>query len=206
METVRRLPAALLGTVLWLCPLAATAAMYVYELPDGSRMVTDHRLQNPMYRLVRTGATAEGLGSLVAARHPQFFRADPSTYDDLIARVAEEHQVDFALVKAVMHVESAFNPFARSHKGALGLMQLMPDTARQYGVDDVHDPVQNVIAGVKHLRYLLDAFKHRQSLALAAYNAGERAVLRHRGIPPYRETQEYVQKVLQLKRQYSRRS
>lgn len=197
---------ALLGLFLWVWPIAAQSAMYVYELSDGSRMVTDHRLDNPRYRLVRTGATANGLGSLVAAGHPQFFRADPAAYDDLIARVAEEHRVDFALVKAVMHVESAFNPFARSHKGALGLMQLMPDTARQYGIDDIHDPMQNVVAGVKHLRYLLDTFKHRQALALAAYNAGERAVLRHRGIPPYRETQEYVRKVLQFKREYSRKS
>lgn len=206
MYTAPRTHVAILGLLLWVCPIAAQSAMYVYELPDGSRMVTDHRLDNPRYRLVRTGATAGGLGSLVAAKHPQFFRADPSAYDSLIARVAQEHRVDFALVKAVMHVESAFNPFARSHKGALGLMQLMPDTARQYGIEDIHDPVQNVVAGVKHLRYLLDTFKHRQTLALAAYNAGEGAVLRHRGIPPYRETREYVKKVLQFKREYSRKS
>jgi soluble lytic murein transglycosylase-like protein len=206
MHTAQRLRVALLAVLLGVWPLASSAAMYVYELPDGSRMVTDHRLDNPHYRLVRTGETASGLGSLVAANHPQFFRADPSAYDRLIARVAAEHRVDFALVKAVMHVESAFNPFARSDKGALGLMQVMPGTARQYGIDDLDDPVQNVLAGVKHLRYLLDTFKHRQALALAAYNAGERAVLRHRGIPPYRETQNYVKKVLRYKREYSRKS
>jgi soluble lytic murein transglycosylase-like protein len=206
MHTAQRLRVALLAVLLGAWPLTSSAAMYVYELPDGSRMVTDHRLDNPHYRLVRTGETASGLGSLVAANHPQFFRADPSAYDRLIARVAAEHRVDFALVKAVMHVESAFNPFARSDKGALGLMQVMPGTARQYGIDDLHDPVQNVLAGVKHLRYLLDTFKHRQALALAAYNAGERAVLRHRGIPPYRETQDYVKKVLRYKREYSRKS
>jgi len=205
MDTTRRLSLALV-IFLGIWPLTARPAMYVYELPDGSRMVTDHRLDNPHYRLVRTGATAKGLGSLVAANHPQFFRADPSAYDRLIARVAAEHRVDFALVKAVMHVESAFNPFARSEKGALGLMQLMPATARQYGIEDVQDPLQNIVAGVKHLRYLLDTFKHRQTLALAAYNAGEGAVLRHRGIPPYRETQEYVKKVLRYKREYSRKS
>lgn len=185
---------------------AAAAAIYVYQLPDGSRMVTDHPLNSRHYRLVRIGQTAKGIGQLAVANNAQFFRADPSAYDRLIARVAAAHNVDFALVKAVMHVESAFNPYAKSHKGALGLMQVLPETAQRYGIADVYDPNQNVLAGVQHLRYLLQRFKNKRTLALAAYNAGENAVRRHRGVPPYRETQDYVKKVMRYEREYSRKS
>lgn len=182
----------------------ANAALYVYELPDGSRVVTDHALNNRHYRLVRVGESVKDVGRLAAHQDPQLFRADPSAFDALIERVADEHKVDFALVKAVMHAESAFNPYAKSRKGALGLMQVMPATARRYGIDDIYDPVQNVIAGVKHLRYLLRMFNDKHKLALAAYNAGENAVRRHRGIPPYPETQAYVRKVMQYRKHYSR--
>lgn len=192
--------------IVWLWSGAAQAALYVYQLPDGSRIVTDHALNNRQYRLVRMGETPKDIGRLAAHQDPQLFRADPSAYDRLIQRVAAEHKVDFALVKAVMHVESAFNPYAKSDKGALGLMQLLPETARRYGIDDVYDPTQNVVAGVKHLKYLLETFHNKQKLALAAYNAGENAVLRHRGVPPYPETQAYVRKVMQYHRQYSRPS
>lgn len=184
----------------------AQAALYVYELPDGSRVVTDHALNGRHYRLIRMGETARNIGKLAAHQDPQLFRADPSTYDRLIRRVANQYDVDFALVKAVMHVESGFNPYAKSDKGALGLMQLLPTTAQRYGIDDVYDPVSNVIAGVRHLKYLLTTFNHKQKLALAAYNAGENAVYRYRGIPPYPETQAYVRKVLQYCKQYSRMS
>ncbi|OGI67725.1 MAG: hypothetical protein A2W18_15300 [Candidatus Muproteobacteria bacterium RBG_16_60_9] len=184
----------------------AQAALFVYELPDGSRVVTDHALNGRHYRLIRVGETARNIGKLAAHQDPQLFRADPTTYDRLIRRVAGEHEVDFALVKAVMHVESGFNPYAKSHKGALGLMQLMPTTAQRYGIDDAYDPVNNVVAGVKHLKYLLTMFNHKHKLVLAAYNAGENAVSRYRGIPPYPETQAYVRKVMQYQKQYSRTS
>lgn len=186
--------------------LSANAALYVYQLPDGSRIVTDHALNNRNYRLIRVAEGVRDVGRLAAHQDPQLFRTDPSAYDALIRRVAAEHDVDFALVKAVMHVESSFNPYAKSHKGALGLMQLMPQTAERYGIRDILDPTQNVVAGVRHLRYLLQTFNHKHKLALAAYNAGENAVLRHRGIPPYPETQAYVRKVLQYRREYSRAS
>jgi soluble lytic murein transglycosylase-like protein len=125
----------------------AQAALYVYELPDGSRVVTDHALNGRNYRLIRVGETARNIGKLAAHQDPQLFRADPSTYDRLIRRVANQYDVDFALVKAVMHVESGFNPYAKSNKGALGLMQLLPTTAQRYGIDDVYDPVSNVMPG-----------------------------------------------------------
>lgn len=120
----------------------------------------------------------------------------PAHVEALIAKAAAEHAVDPNLVRAVIKVESAYRPKARSHKGAMGLMQLMPATAREYGVRDAYDPAQNINAGVKHLRSLLDRFEVR--LAVAAYNAGAGAVQRHGGIPPYRETREYVRKVLSL--------
>lgn len=181
---------------------SVAAEVYVYEAPDGSRLITDHPLSSKGYRLVRSGDTAKGMGRLVSANHTQYSRTDPSSYDRLIRRVADEHRVDFALIKAVMHVESAFNPYAKSSKGALGLMQLLPATALRYGISDIYDPAENVQAGVRHLSYLLKMFKHEYSLVLAAYNAGEHAVLRYRGIPPYRETQDYVKRVLQYKQKY----
>lgn len=117
----------------------------------------------------------------------------------LIDRLAAHHGVDSQLAHAVVSVESNYDSRAVSPKGAMGLMQLMPATARQYAVDDPFDPAQNLGAGLRHLRVLLDRFgKGKESLALAAYNAGEGAVSRYRGIPPYRETQDYVRRILTL--------
>ncbi len=120
----------------------------------------------------------------------------PAHVDALIAKAAARHAVDANLVRAVIKVESAYKSRARSHKGAMGLMQLMPATAREYGVRNAYDPAENINAGVKHLKSLLDRFDVR--LAVAAYNAGAGAVQRHGGIPPYRETRAYVDKVLSL--------
>lgn len=119
-------------------------------------------------------------------------------FADLIAPLAEAHRVDARLVHAVVAVESAYRPDAVSPKGAMGLMQLMPATARQYAVRDPYDPRANLDAGIRHLRLLLD--RYDLPLALAAYNAGEGAVARHGGIPPFRETRAYVERVLQLAR------
>jgi len=198
----RALGVALVLVVTMAPVLAQGTRLYVYELPDGSRVVTDHAVNNKQYRLVRTGESANKLGQLAAARTPEFFRTDPDAYDALIRRKAREHQVDFALVKAIVHVESSFNPYAVSHRGARGLMQLLPATAKRHGIHDVYDPAQNIEAGIRHLKYLGTLFNNKNHLVLAAYNAGENAVLRHNGIPPYTETQMYVRKVLQMKRQY----
>jgi len=117
----------------------------------------------------------------------------------LIDRLAAHHGVNPKLAHALVQVESNYEPRAISPKGAMGLMQLMPATARQYAVEDPFDPVQNLGAGLQHLRGLLDRFgKGRESLALAAYNAGEGAVSRYGGIPPFRETQNYVRRILSL--------
>ncbi len=120
----------------------------------------------------------------------------PVPYGAIIDEAANRVGVDPRLVRAVIQVESAYQPSARSRKGAMGLMQLMPETARRFAVADPYDPGANVDAGVRHLKTLLDRFE--LSLALAAYNAGEGAVERFRGIPPYAETQSYVRQVLQI--------
>ena len=113
-----------------------------------------------------------------------------------IREIASRYAVDASLVEAVIRVESAGNPWAVSRKGAQGLMQLMPQTAYALGVRDAFDPRQNIEGGVRHLRYLIDRYPGDLSLALAAYNAGERAVDQYRGVPPYAETQQFVQKIL----------
>jgi len=122
--------------------------------------------------------------------------AAPSRFDDLIGAAASEHGLDPKFLKSVMLFESGFNPKAVSRKGARGLMQLMPQTAKQHGVRNIHDPQQNVQAGAKHLAYLLDLYGGDLVKTLAAYNAGEAAVERYGGVPPYEETQDYVRNIL----------
>ena len=133
-----------------------------------------------------------------AARNPS--SADhTSAYDDLIVAHARANNVRSDLIRAVVIVESGFNPYARSPKGALGLMQLMPATARQFNVSNPFDPEQNIRAGSSYLRQLLDRYDGNEELALAAYNAGPGAVDKYgQTIPPYRETQHYVNKVSEI--------
>jgi soluble lytic murein transglycosylase len=121
-----------------------------------------------------------------------------SSYDDLILSASGRYSIDADLIRAVIKTESDFNSTARSNKGAMGLMQLMPDTAREYAVADPYDPRANIEAGTRHLRALLDRFPVRE--ALAAYNAGPTAVERFGGVPPYAETRTYVARVLRLAR------
>jgi hypothetical protein len=132
----------------------------------------------------------------LVATVPGNLSIDQRAYDPIIERVSAEQGVDATLVRAVIQVESAYQERARSPKGAMGLMQLMPETARQYAVKDPYDPAANIEAGIKHLKMLLSRFPI--ALALAAYNAGEAAVERFRGIPPYAETRDYVRRVLDL--------
>ena len=124
--------------------------------------------------------------------------ANRKQYAPLVASVAKEQGVDPALLHAVITVESGYNPRARSTKGAAGLMQLMPETARRYQVTDIWDPRQNVSGGARYLRDLLARFNNNMGLALAAYNAGENAVIDYGNrIPPYAETRSYVPRVMQ---------
>jgi soluble lytic murein transglycosylase-like protein len=119
-----------------------------------------------------------------------------NVYDDLIVEHANMNGLRTDLVRAVVQVESGFNQYARSPKGAMGLMQLMPSTMRQFGVLNAFNPVENIRAGCAYLRQLLDRYQHNEELALAAYNAGPAAVDRHgQSVPPYRETKDYVLRV-----------
>ena len=119
-------------------------------------------------------------------------------YRSTVQEISRRYGVDMDLVNAVIRVESNFRPEAVSPKGCLGLMQLHPDTARRFGVRDVFDPVQNIEGGVRYLEFLLDYFQGDLELALAGYNAGENAVVRYGGVPPYPETIDYVNKVRRL--------
>ena len=173
------------------------AKFFVYQLPDGSRVISDRPIHKTTHKLVNSSRKIEGTGQLVSKRYKKRpKRLDK--YNGLIVEVAQRHSVEVALVKAVIHTESYFNHKAKSHAGASGLMQLMPATAKLYGVGarDLHDPTSNLEAGVKHLRYLLKKYPRNLKYALAAYNAGERAVYYYSGIPPYKETRNYVRKVL----------
>lgn len=188
-------------------PASAGLLLYVYQLPDGTRLVSNYRLNDKRYKLVHVGEKFSGMGLPGVNRRAESFRARTTAYDNLIRRAAREHGMDFSLVKAIVHVESAFNPYARSHKGAYGLMQVLPETAQRYGVErsELYEPRKNIEAGVRYLKFLTTRFRDVRH-AIAAYNAGENAVSTYGGIPPYAETANYVTKVLRQQRYYAAHS
>jgi soluble lytic murein transglycosylase-like protein len=152
------------------------------------------------------GASPSPLGKPVTVVYelaPSKFHRIKSQYDSMILKVARNYGIDPALVKAIVHAESAFNSDAISHRGAMGLMQLMPETASRFKVSDPMMPQENVQAGVQYLRHLLEIFDWDLRLALAAYNAGPNAVRQFDRVPPYRETQGYVRKVIGLHELYA---
>jgi soluble lytic murein transglycosylase-like protein len=180
-------PLALAAGLAWAAPAAAQT--YQFVAPDGTTHYTNAPTDPRYRRLGFVSGTREG-----------WLRLPPSAggrYHEEIREAAARYGVPEDLVSAVIRVESAFNPRAVSRAGARGLMQLMPGTASMLGVEDSFDPRANIDGGVRHLRGLIDRFG-TLPLALAAYNAGERAVLSHRGIPPYPETQDYVGRVLRF--------
>lgn len=174
--------------------------LIIVSLRSGGEMSFDRALiakiapDEVPYTQDATAETKEAAVPVAAARG----LARTTAFDPIIESAATKHAVDARIVKAVIQVESAFQPRARSPKGAMGLMQLMPQTARQYKARNPYDPASNIDAGTKYLKQLLDEFD--LPLALAAYNAGEGAVRRFGGIPPYAETQAYVTKILGLLR------
>ncbi len=188
---------------------SARADLYAYTDSNGILNITNMPSPDPRYKLLRkeangrTWGNALGVIKKTGTRHP--YRKSVGL-DNIVRQAAQANKVDAALVHAVIHAESGFNPHAVSPKGASGLMQLMPATARRYGVQDIFDPQQNVGAGVRYLKDLLKMFDNNPNLALAAYNAGENSVIRFGGIPPYPETTQYVSKVLTLHTRYRKSS
>ena len=180
------------------------ASIYVYVNKQGNKLITDHvRTDLAGYSLLRKYRVDDHSSTVIRpAGKGRVIKTRPSDYDRLIVNKAQELGLEPALLKAMIHIESAFNPNALSPKGASGLMQLMPETAKRYGVFDRTDPVESLDGGGRYMRDLLFLFGHDIELALAAYNAGENAVKRYNGIPPYRETENYVKKVIALRDQY----
>jgi hypothetical protein len=189
---VRLAPVAALVLALVL-PSAALGETYRLEAADGTVHFTNTPT-DPQYR--RLGLAPPP--PVTEARWLRLPRVDLVPYLAEIRDAAARYGVPEQLIAAVIRVESAFNPRAVSPKGARGLMQLMPATASLLGVRDSFNPQENIDGGVRHLRGLIERFGNDLQLALAAYNAGEQAVLNHGGIPPYRETQDYVARILRL--------
>ncbi len=146
----------------------------------------------------------DDVGGTEKEQAPIINSKDPTAFDPLIQEFSKKYNVDFALVKAMIRVESGFNPLAVSRKGAKGLMQLMPETAQRMNVVNVFNPRENIEGGVRYFKYLLSLFNHDLRLSLAAYNAGENIVSELRSIPPYRETIDYVRKVLNHYQSYNK--
>lgn len=181
--------------MLALCPVPrAEAQIYSWTDASGNRVLSDRprpgggevtTFDVPGVREIRTTAPSAAPGP----------NTGNDRFDDIIAEHAQAQGISPALVRAVIQLESGFNPTAVSRKGALGLMQLMPATARELGVENPFHPAQNIRGGVAYLRRLLDLYDQDVTLALAAYNAGPGAVARYGDVPPYRETQEYVRRI-----------
>ncbi|MBB1631369.1 lytic transglycosylase domain-containing protein [Cupriavidus sp. UME77] len=178
------------------CPRVAQAQIFGAVGADGSIMLTD-RPGNPALHLVVTSSEPAARGARKDNAAAASATMDSAQYSEIIAEASRDARVPPELITAVIVVESGYNPNAVSKKGARGLMQLMPETARRFSAGDILNPRDNVLAGAKYLRFLLDLFRDDVELALAAYNAGENAVIRagyH--IPAYAETQSYVPMVM----------
>lgn len=182
-------------------PRTAGADMYQCEAPDGSIHFTNIRPHGGRCKLIHreeTRRAAQPTGPIARAAIPPL-GPDPerhARYHPLIQEAARLYQLPVAFLRAVMKVESNFNPSVVSPAGAMGLMQLMPTTARAMGVQNPFDPRENVLGGARYLRVLANKFNGDLILTIAAYNAGEGAVVRYGGVPPYMETRRYVQNVL----------
>ena len=170
----------------WLCGASLFAGLIVRQDKNGHIVLTN--------TLDKVNVKKNGITFLSAARS----HAVPLHYKEKIQSLTQKHQLREDLVIAVAKAESGFNPFAVSPKGAVGIMQLMKETARQYGVINRYNASENLEAGVKHLKYLHEKYKGNIPLTLAAYNAGEEAVNKYNGIPPYPETKQYIRRVMSL--------
>lgn len=192
MENIRKIIYSgffFLAVLMWMSVLSAPvhANIYMYVDENGVMHFTNAPT-SARYKLFMRGQSDVG----------NYYSSDK--FDHYIALAAETYGVSFPLVKAVIKVESNFNPRAVSPKGAQGLMQIMPDTARILKVYDPFDPWENIMGGTRYLRMLLDRFDGKLKLALAGYNAGPLNVEQYKGVPPFRETQNYVDRVIKYYR------
>lgn len=184
---------------------AAAADIFRYVDRNGDVHYTNVP-DNSRYKIHRRVDDTNPITSTLAKEIRHYGPGVRKRYEKDILAAAKESNVDPALIHAVISAESGYNPFARSRQGATGLMQLMPETARRFGARNRLDPGQNIRAGVRYLRMLMDLFDNDLELVLAAYNAGENAVIRfgHR-VPPYSETMTYVPRVLEYYKRYRAR-
>jgi soluble lytic murein transglycosylase-like protein len=195
-----------IALLLSLCqPRAVMADIFQYTDDNGVIHFSNVGVGNSKkYKKLKSTVQAERQNSTAPQHSPAPSRAPlsssnyPSTYVDIINTACGRHGVDPALVHALVKVESDFNPYALSRKGAMGLMQLMPETALVMNVGNSFNPNDNIDGGVKYLRYLIDRYEGNLQLALAAYNSGETAVKKWGTIPPYPETQNYVQRIMKI--------
>jgi membrane-bound lytic murein transglycosylase MltF len=180
---------------------AVAGEYYVYKSKAGVSWYTDRRLPGDQFTLIATlgrptaSASCTGLTSRALERRARM-------HDAVIRQYAKIYNVDPRLVKALIQVESCFDRYAVSRVGAKGLMQLMPATAQSMGVYNVFNANDNIRGGIRYLRQMMDRFEEDMELALAAYNAGPEAVEKYQGIPPYRETRNYVKRVLDYYKRY----
>ncbi len=187
-------------------PRLIRGQVYAYVGKDGVRNYTSVRPRGVSASAMRTikysyMETCYACGAKPGVNFGTL-RLNTAAYQAEIAAAAREHGVDEAIVRAIIHAESAYNPLALSRVGAQGLMQLMPATARRFGVGDAFNPQQNIQGGVKYLAWLLKRFNGNLTLAAAGYNAGEGAVDKYKGVPPYSETRRYVDRVGVLAERY----
>ncbi|NWJ91861.1 lytic transglycosylase domain-containing protein [Acinetobacter sp. Swhac1] len=175
--------------------------MYMYKDNNGSTLLTNRKSADRSLTKVKVTYYPDSnihsyrnWGNSEASVLPSYSR-NKNAFDHIIQQAAQQHGVSEGLIKAVMHTESGFNVNARSPVGAQGLMQLMPATARRFNVSNAYDPHENIMAGAKYLAWLLKRFNGNTTLALAGYNAGEGNVAKYGGVPPFRETQDYVRRV-----------
>src|SRR5579863_5388822 len=197
---IRSNPSRLMVMALVLCALSFTAVSAHAQIAkignDDGRTLFVNAEPPTVFKLTsrRNSIFLPAATSFTGRTRPAM-NMDRDGAEKLVREAAERHKVDPALVRAVIETESNWNPAAKSRKGAMGLMQLIPTTAVRFGVNDAYNPGQNVDAGVHYLKVLLERYRGNLDLALAAYNAGEGAVDRAHGVPAYRETQNYVQRV-----------
>ena len=190
----------LLGLLLSAEP--GSAGIYRYEDENGNIHFTNSP-SDPNFKLY-IRESREDVGEDEKGPSNSQISITSGEFDSLIHEFSRKYQVDSALIKAIIRAESGFNPYAISRKGARGLMQLMPQTAQRLNVHNSFNPRDNIEGGVRHFRYLLELFNHDLRLSLAAYNAGENLVLQNGSIPPYRETIDYIRKVLSFYQTYKR--